>query len=60
LALGPGVYGLVLAVGGYEASSDGAVVQSPGAVLAALIGFTAIPAVLAVAALPLLKREESA
>ncbi|HWO60269.1 MAG TPA: MFS transporter [Umezawaea sp.] len=60
LALGPGVYGLVLAVGGYEASSDGAVVQSSGAVLAALIGFTAIPAVLALVALPLLKREESA
>ena len=60
LAIGPGVYGLVLAVGGYEASSDGAVVQSSGAVLAALIGFTAIPAVLALAALPLLKREESA
>jgi glycoside/pentoside/hexuronide:cation symporter, GPH family len=60
LAIGPGVYGLVLAVGGYEASSDGAVVQSSGAVLAALIGFTAIPAVLVLAALPLLKREESA
>jgi glycoside/pentoside/hexuronide:cation symporter, GPH family len=60
LALGPGVYGLVLAVGGYAASSDGAVVQSSGAVLAALIGFTAIPAVLALVALPLLKREESA
>jgi len=60
LAIGPGVYGLVLAVGGYEASSDGAVVQSSGAVLAALIGFTAIPAVLALAALPLLRREESA
>ncbi|MCS7484170.1 MFS transporter [Umezawaea endophytica] len=60
LALGPGVYGLVLAVGGYEASTDGAVVQSSGAVLAALIGFTAIPAVLALVALPLLKREESA
>ncbi|WNV84098.1 MFS transporter [Umezawaea sp. Da 62-37] len=58
LALGPGVYGLVLAAGGYEASSDGAVVQSSGAVLAALVGFTAIPAVLAVIALPLLKREE--
>ncbi len=60
LALGPGVYGLVLAVGGYAASSDGAVVQSSSAVLAALIGFTAIPAVLALVALPLLKREESA
>ncbi|WP_106194693.1 MFS transporter [Umezawaea tangerina] len=58
LALGPGVYGLVLALGGYEASTDGAVVQSSGAVLAALVGFTAIPAVLAVVALPLLKREE--
>ncbi|MBB5958020.1 Na+/melibiose symporter-like transporter [Saccharothrix tamanrassetensis] len=60
LALGPGVYGLVLAVGGYVASTDGAAVQSPGAVSAALIGFTAIPAVLAVVALPLLPREESA
>lgn len=59
LALGPGVYGVVLALGGYVASADGAVVQSPGAVLAALIGFTAVPAVLALVALPLLKREES-
>jgi Na+/melibiose symporter-like transporter len=59
LALGPGVYGVVLAVGGYAASADGAVVQSSGAVLAALIGFTAVPAVLALVALPLLKREES-
>ncbi|MBW4717951.1 MFS transporter [Saccharothrix obliqua] len=60
LALGPGVYGLVLALGGYVASTGGAAPQSPGAVLAALIGFTAIPAVLAVVALPLLPREETA
>jgi Na+/melibiose symporter-like transporter len=59
LALGPGVYGVVLAVGGYAASAGGAVVQSSGAVLAALIGFTAVPAVLALVALPLLKGEES-
>ncbi|MFC5286369.1 MFS transporter [Actinokineospora guangxiensis] len=58
LALGPGVYGLVLAVGGYVASSGGAE-QPPGAVTAALIGFTALPAVLAVIALPLLPRETS-
>ncbi|WP_433273648.1 MFS transporter [Actinosynnema sp. CS-041913] len=60
LALGPGVYGLVLAIGGYVASTDGSAVQPPGAVPAALIGFTAIPAVLAVIALPLLPREETA
>jgi glycoside/pentoside/hexuronide:cation symporter, GPH family len=58
LALGPGVYGLVLALGGYVAGSPSA--QPSGAVLAALLGFTAIPAVLAVVALPLLPREEPA
>ncbi|GAB2957590.1 MFS transporter [Saccharothrix stipae] len=57
LALGPGVYGLVLAAGGYVASTDGSVVQSSGAVTAALLGFTVIPAVLALAALPLLREE---
>ncbi|MEU5694118.1 MFS transporter [Actinosynnema sp. NPDC020468] len=60
LALGPGVYGLVLALGGYVPSTDGAATQSSGAVLAALLGFTVVPAVLAVVALPLLPREESA
>ncbi|MFC6092683.1 MFS transporter [Saccharothrix lopnurensis] len=57
LALGPGVYGLVLALGGYVASTDGSAVQSSGAVTAALLGFTAVPAVLAVVALPLLREE---
>ncbi|MGW4110473.1 MFS transporter [Actinosynnema sp. NPDC004786] len=57
LALGPGVYGLVLAAGGYVASTDGTAVQPSGAVTAALLGFTAIPAVLALAALPLLREE---
>ncbi|MCC8246477.1 MFS transporter [Saccharothrix luteola] len=57
LALGPGVYGLVLALGGYVASTDGSAVQPSGAVTAALLGFTVIPAVLALAALPLLREE---
>ncbi|MDU0287898.1 MFS transporter [Saccharothrix longispora] len=57
LALGPGVYGLVLALGGYVASTGGSAAQPSGAVTAALLGFTAIPAVLAVAALPLLREE---
>ncbi|GAA2685270.1 MULTISPECIES: MFS transporter [Actinosynnema] len=58
LALGPGAYGVVLAVGGYAASAGGDVAQSSGAVLAALVGFTALPALLAVLPLPLLPREE--
>lgn len=57
LALGPGVYGLVLALGGYVASTDGSAVQPAGAVTAALLGFTAVPAVLAVVPLPLLREE---
>ncbi|MGX7825825.1 MFS transporter [Actinokineospora sp. 24-640] len=58
LALGPGLYGVVLMLGGYVASSGGAA-QPPGAVVAALIGFTVVPAVLAVVALPLLPREDT-
>lgn len=59
LALGPGAYGVVLAVGGYAASTSGDVTQTSGAVLAALVGFTALPALLAVLPLPLLPREET-
>jgi GPH family glycoside/pentoside/hexuronide:cation symporter len=57
LALGPGVYGLVLAAGGYVSSTDGAAVQPESAVVAALLGFTIVPAVFALAALPLLNRK---
>ncbi|MFC4942524.1 MFS transporter [Pseudonocardia sp. GCM10023141] len=49
LALGPGLYGLVLSIGGYAASttgSAGATVQSPGALTAIAVGFTLVPAVL--------------
>ncbi|GAA0210814.1 MFS transporter [Saccharothrix mutabilis subsp. mutabilis] len=59
LALGPGVYGLVLGLGGYVAGTGDAV-QPGSAVTAALLGFTALPALLVVLALPLLPREETA
>ncbi|MFI9817659.1 MFS transporter [Saccharothrix variisporea] len=59
LALGPGAYGLVLGLGGYVAGT-GAAVQPDSAVTAALLGFTALPALLVVLALPLLPREETA
>ncbi|GAB3905338.1 MFS transporter [Kibdelosporangium lantanae] len=57
LALGPGVYGLVLAAGGYVSSTDGTALQPESAVVAALLGFTVVPAVFALAALPLLTRK---
>lgn len=57
LALGPGVYGLVLAAGGYVSSTDSSAVQPESAVVAALLGFTIVPALFALAALPLLNRK---
>lgn len=56
-ALGPGVYGLILAIGGYVSSTDASVVQPQSAVTAALIGFTVVPVVLVLAALPLLTKK---
>lgn len=58
LAVGPGLYGLVLALGGYVSSSGGAVAQPASAVTAVVIGVAAVPAVFALAALPLLRRKE--
>lgn len=47
LALGPGIYGLVLQVSGYVSSDTGtAAVQSDPARLGVLLGFTLIPALL--------------
>ncbi|MEU7589446.1 MFS transporter [Micromonospora sp. NPDC049230] len=47
LALGPGIYGLVLQLGGYVSSDTGsAAVQSDTARLGVLLGFTLIPALL--------------
>jgi glycoside/pentoside/hexuronide:cation symporter, GPH family len=54
LALGPGLYGLVLAIGGYAASTSGGTAQTPGALTAIAVGFTLVPAVLiALSILPL-------
>ncbi|MDL5157896.1 MFS transporter [Actinomycetospora termitidis] len=53
LALGPGLYGLVLAAGGYVASTGGTA-QSPSALLAIALGFSVVPAVLvAVSLIPI-------
>lgn len=58
LALGPGLYGLILAIGGYVSSSGEAVVQPTSAVTAVIIGVGLVPALFALAALPLLRRKE--
>jgi Na+/melibiose symporter-like transporter len=58
LALGPGLYGLILSIGGYVSSSGGEVTQPASAVTAVVIGAGLVPAVFALAALPLLRRKE--
>ena len=58
LALGPGLYGLILSIGGYVSSAGGTVVQPASAVTAVVIGVGLVPAVFALAALPLLRRKE--
>lgn len=55
LALGPGIYGIVLAIGGYL-SATAADKQPMSAALAVAIGFTAIPALLMLLPLPMLRR----
>ncbi|MXG90358.1 MFS transporter [Nocardioides flavescens] len=56
LALGPGVFALVLALGGYRSSTDGGAVQPDGALDAITVGFSVLPAVLVVASLVWLAR----
>ncbi|WP_097322838.1 MFS transporter [Paractinoplanes atraurantiacus] len=56
LALGPGLFALVLQVFGYVSSSTGeAATQDDTARLGVLLGFTVVPAVLVAAAVPLLR-----
>ncbi|MER7893512.1 MFS transporter [Micromonospora sp. NPDC094482] len=56
LALGPGIYGLVLQLTGYVSSDTGtAAAQSDTARLGILLGFTVLPALLVAAALLLLR-----
>ncbi len=58
LALGPGLYGLILSIGGYVSSRNGDVAQPASAVTAVVIGAGLVPAVFALAALPFLRRKE--
>ncbi|MFG1996831.1 MFS transporter [Actinoplanes sp. NPDC048988] len=56
LALGPGLFALVLQLFGYVSSSTGeAATQDDTARLGVLLGFTVVPAVLVAAAVPLLR-----
>lgn len=57
LALGPGVYALILQLFGYVSSSSGeAAAQDPTARLGVLLGFTVVPAVLVGTTVTLLRR----
>lgn len=56
LALGPGLFALVLALGGYVSSTDGDAVQPDSALDAIAIGFSVVPAVLVAAGLLWLRR----
>ena len=55
MALGPFVYGLALAAGGYVSSTDSAAVQPESAVLAIVLGFSIVPALLTVGSLFILQ-----
>jgi glycoside/pentoside/hexuronide:cation symporter, GPH family len=56
LALGPGIYALVLAIGGYRSSTDGDVAQPDSALTAITLGISVLPAVLVALSLIWLRR----
>jgi glycoside/pentoside/hexuronide:cation symporter, GPH family len=56
LALGPGVFALVLAAGGYVSSTDGTAAQPDSAVTAVTLGFSLLPAALVLLSLLWLRR----
>jgi glycoside/pentoside/hexuronide:cation symporter, GPH family len=56
LALGPGVFALVLTVGGYRSSTDGDVAQPDSALTAITLGFSLLPAALILLSLWWLRR----
>jgi Na+/melibiose symporter-like transporter len=58
LALGPALYGVILAFGGYVSSSGEAVAQPGSAVTAVIAGVALVPALFVLAALPFLRRKE--
>jgi Na+/melibiose symporter-like transporter len=59
LALGPGLFGLVLALGGYVSSHGGAVTQPDSARTAVVLGFSVLPATLTLVSLAWLRRYSS-
>ncbi len=56
LALGPALYAVVLATGGYRSSTSGDAVQPDSALTAIVLGFSLLPAILTVASLWWLRR----
>ncbi len=56
LAIGPGLFALGLALGGYRSSTDGGVDQGDGALLAITLGCSIVPAALTLASLWWLRR----
>ena len=56
LALGPGLFALVLAAGGYRSSTDGDLAQSESTQAAITLGFSVLPALLVVLSLVWLAR----
>lgn len=56
LALGPGVYAVVLALGDYQSSTDGSAVQPDSALTAITLGFGLLPALLVLGSLWWLRR----
>jgi GPH family glycoside/pentoside/hexuronide:cation symporter len=56
LALGPGVYAVVLALGGYVSSTSGEVDQPGSAIVAIVLGFSLLPAGLTLLSLRWLRR----
>jgi GPH family glycoside/pentoside/hexuronide:cation symporter len=56
LALGPGLFALVLALGGYRSSTDGDVAQPESAQTAITLGFSVLPAALVLLSLVWLVR----
>ncbi len=56
LALGPGLWGLVLQFGDYQSSLGASVAQPPSAITAILVGTSIIPAVLIMLGIPLLRK----
>ena len=56
LALGPGLFGLLLTIGGYVSSVDASAAQPGSAVTAILLGFSLLPGVLVLAGILFLRR----